>query len=253
MRVIPVPVRSDNYAYLLVDDSTKKGAVVDPYDVKKVDDAASKVGVQLDAVLTTHHHNDHSGGNDEFAKTHQGVTIYGGSSQIPALSKEVKDKDEFVLGNDIKVRCLATPCHTQDSISFFVEDVKTGEKGVFTGDTLFLGGCGRFFEGTAEQMHKSLSYLGSLPEDTIVYNGHEYTYSSVAFGAHVDPENEAIQKLQRIAKEESSTTGKSTIADEKKWNIFMRLDSAAVQKFTGSQDPIASMKKLREAKNAFRS
>jgi len=253
MRVIPVPVRSDNYAYLLVDESTKKTFAIDPYDVKRVDDAASKAGVQLQGVLTTHHHPDHSGGNEEFARTHQGVTIYGGSSQVPALSNEVKDGDEFTLGDDIKIRCLSTPCHTQDSISYFAEDMKTGEKGVFSGDTLFIAGCGRFFEGTAEQMHRSLSYLGSLPDDTVVYNGHEYTSGSVAFGAHVDPENEAIQRLQRIAKEESSTTGKSTIADEKKWNVFMRLDSDAIQNFTESQDPIVSMNKLREAKNAFRS
>ncbi|KAF8337555.1 beta-lactamase-like protein [Cantharellus anzutake] len=252
MLVIPVPVRSDNYAYLLVDESTKKAAAVDPYDVKKVDDAALEAGVHIEAIITTHHHHDHSGGNEEFVRKHPGTPVYGGSKQITALTKQVKDKDEFTLGNDIKISCLATPCHTQDSISFFFEDAKTGQKGVFTGDTLFIAGCGRFFEGTAEDMHNSLSYLGTLPDDTVVYNGHEYTTASAAFGAHVDPKNEAVQQLRRIAKEGSCTTGKSTIGDEKNWNVFMRLDSPAVQDFTSSKDPIASLVKLREAKNVFR-
>jgi len=253
MRIIPVPVRSDNYAYLLIDDATSKAAAIDPYDVGKVEAAAKTAGVQLEAIITTHHHDDHSGGNVEFVKRFPGVTVYGGSKQIPELTHEVKDKDEFTFGKGISVRCLATPCHTQDSISFYVEDKSTGQRGVFTGDTLFLGGCGRFFEGTAAEMHNSLSYLGkSLPDDTIVYNGHEYTAASVAFGAHVDPENEAVQRLKKLSREEDITTGKTTIADEKQWNVFMRLDSEPVRKATGATSPVDVMAKLREMKNAFR-
>lgn len=90
-------------------------------------------------------------------------------------------------------RCLATPCHTQDSICFYLEDTKTNERGVFTGDTLFLAGCGRFFEGTPTEMHAALTKLGGLPEDTLVWNGHEYTKGSVKFGLKIEPENKELQ------------------------------------------------------------
>jgi len=91
------------------------------------------------------------------------------------------------------IRCLATPCHTQDSICFYLEDSKTNQRGVFTGDTLFLGGCGRFFEGTPAEMHTALTKLGGLPEDTLVWNGHEYTKGSAKFGLKIEPENKELQ------------------------------------------------------------
>jgi glyoxylase-like metal-dependent hydrolase (beta-lactamase superfamily II) len=90
-------------------------------------------------------------------------------------------------------RCLATPCHTQDSICFYLEDTKTNQRGVFTGDTLFLAGCGRFFEGTPTEMHAALTKLGKLPDDTLVWNGHEYTKGSVKFGLKIEPENKELQ------------------------------------------------------------
>jgi glyoxylase-like metal-dependent hydrolase (beta-lactamase superfamily II) len=97
-------------------------------------------------------------------------------------------------------------------------------------DTLFQGGCGRFFEGTAEEMHAALTYLSKLPQDTIVYNGHEYTSGSAKFGESVDPDNKDIKRLIELEKNSNGcTTGKSTIADELTWNVFMRLDSPAVQ------------------------
>lgn len=127
-------------------------------------------------------------------------------------------------------RCLATPCHTQDSICYFVTDkANPSQPGVvFTGDTLFQGGCGRFFEGTPSEMHKALSYLGSLPESTVVYNGHEYTKSNVAFGKSIEPESTGTKRLEELVTSNKHTCGKSTIKDEKEWNVFMRLDSSEV-------------------------
>ncbi|KAG8731777.1 Cytoplasmic glyoxalase II [Ceratobasidium sp. 414] len=113
-----------------------------------------------------------------------------------------------------------------------------------------MAGCGRFFEGTAAEMNKALSYLGSLPGDTVVYNGHEYTKGSLAFGAHVDPNNPAMERLRKLA-EDSVTTGRSTIADEKEWNVFMRLGSQAVRSATKVDDEDEAMAKLREMKNSF--
>ncbi|CAE6417018.1 unnamed protein product [Rhizoctonia solani] len=252
MRVVTVPVRRDNYAYLLIDEDTNTAAVIDPFDIPKVRAQAEKEGVELTALITTHHHTDHSGGNEEFHSIYPNASIYGGSDKIPALTHLVKDGDTFSVGDNIKVKCLATPCHTRDSICYYVQDaIRPEQKGVFTGDTLFLAGCGGMFEGTVPEMHKALSYLGSLPDETVVYTGHEYTKITLAFGSHIDTNAPEMKKLRKLV-EEGITTGKSTIADEKQWNVFMRLDSAAVRAVTKAQDDLEAMTKLREMKNSFR-
>ncbi|KAI0361954.1 hydroxyacylglutathione hydrolase [Trametes cingulata] len=253
MKVIPVPVRDDNYAYLLVDDASNSAAAFDPYDVPKVRAAADKAGVRIVAAITTHHHHDHSGGNKDFAAAFPDAPIYGGSDKIPALTKLVKDKDEFDVGA-IHVKCLATPCHTQDSICYHATSAAGAPHpgGVFTGDTLFVAGCGRFFEGTGAQMHAALSYLGALPPQTVVYDGHEYTKGNLAFAKHVDPENPALARLEKLVREGVQPAERTTIGDEKEWNPFMRLDSAPIQKATGGGEPSAVMDALRNLKNNFR-
>lgn len=188
MRIVPVPVREDNYAYLIIDDKANGGplraAFVDPFDLKKVQAAAEKEGVQeVIGCITTHHHQDHSGGNEDFAAAYPGKPVWGGSSKIPKLSQQVKHHDTFSLTQDssIQVTGHATPCHTQDSICFFLEDKQdANKKAVFTGDTLFISGCGRFFEGTAEEMHKALNEtLAALPDDTVVYCGHGQSLTTI--------------------------------------------------------------------------
>jgi hydroxyacylglutathione hydrolase len=131
-------------------------------------------------------------------------------------------------------RCLATPCHTQDSICYHVTD-KSDEShpgGVFTGDTLFIGGNGRFFEGNGDEMNAALAYLGTLPDKTITYVGHEYTAGNVAFGKSVDPENKGLDRLHELVKNNKITTCLSTIEDEKEWNVFMRLGTDAIRLVT---------------------
>ncbi|KAG1723884.1 beta-lactamase-like protein [Suillus lakei] len=275
MKVVPVLVSADNYAYLLIDEPSMKAAVVDVLDVEKVQAVAEKEGVSIVAGITTHHHQDHSGGNKacsqhrrytidglKFAlvpnfkfkvSTYPSIPVYGGFD-VPSKTDLVEDGGEFTVGDNIHVRCLATPCHTKDSICFHVTDTsnKSQSGGVFTGDTLFLGGCGRFFEGTADQMHAALSKLATLPDDTIVYNGHEYTGGNVAFGKSIEPDNPAIDRLVKLAQENKVTTGLTTIGDEKEWNVFMRLDKDAIKRATGAEEPGAVMNKLRELKNNFR-
>ncbi|PSR71165.1 hypothetical protein PHLCEN_2v13011 [Hermanssonia centrifuga] len=252
MKVVPVPVRSDNYAYLLIDEKAKKAAAVDVYDVPKVQAAAQKEGVEIVAAITTHHHHDHSGGNE--AKAYPGLPIYAGSSKAPAATDIVKDKDEFTIADSINVKCLHTPCHTQDSICYYVTptDGSGHPGGVFTGDTLFIAGCGRFFEGTAPEMHAALSYLGALPDKTITYVGHEYTASNVAHAKTIDPENAGLKRLEEIIKNNEITTGLTTIGDEKEWNTFMRVHTEPVQKATGAKEEHEVMATLRELKNNFR-
>ncbi|KAH8108134.1 beta-lactamase-like protein [Cristinia sonorae] len=256
VRIVPVPVREDNYAYLLIDTHTNKAAVVDPFDTPKVLKAAQEQGVDIVACLTTHHHFDHSGGNQALANAIPNIPIYGGSKQGQAVNHIVKDNDEFTLSQDIHVKCLATPCHTQDSICYYITSPNTSPNApgsVFTGDTLFIGGCGRFFEGTAAEMHAALSYLGTLPDDTVVYNGHEYTKGNWAFAKSVDGENQAVKdRLGGLVKEEKSTTGLTTIGDEKAWNPFMRLGVESIKNATGAATDVEVMEKLREMKNNYR-
>jgi hydroxyacylglutathione hydrolase len=112
-----------------------------------------------------------------------------------------------------------------------VGDTAKGSRpaGVFTGDTLFVAGCGRFFEGTGDEMNHALSYLGTLPNDTVVYNGHEYTAGNLAFAKSIDRDNKALDRLADLVNHNTITTGLTTIGDEKEWNLFMRLGSEAVR------------------------
>lgn len=171
-----LPALSDNYMYLISDTSTKEAAIVDPVDPESVIAAVKSEGVKLLKVLTTHHHWDHAGGNEKLVSMFKDnpLQVFGGDDRIGALTDKVKQGDTLKIGN-LNVTCYHTPCHTSGHICYFVEGPK-GEKAVFTGDTLFLGGCGRFFEGNAEQMYSALiEKLGTLPDETQVFCGHEYT------------------------------------------------------------------------------
>lgn len=139
MKVIPVPVRDDNYAYVVVDTPTNSGVFVDPFTLSKVQSAASSAGLSsVQGCITTHHHQDHSGGNGDFAKAYPKATIWAGSD-TPVMNELVKDGSTFEIGESIKVKCYATPCHTQDSIAFFLEDKRDSmpegevKRAVFTG------------------------------------------------------------------------------------------------------------------------
>nr|CDI51512.1 related to GLO4-glyoxalase II (hydroxyacylglutathione hydrolase) [Melanopsichium pennsylvanicum 4] len=264
MKITPVPVRDDNYAYIIQSSIDGNALFVDAYDISAVQKAASSLGIQdsqIVGLLTTHHHFDHSGGNETFSTTFPNRPIFGGSEQIPALTQKVKDGDYL---NDVlkgvKIQCLATPCHTQDHICYHVTETKTGTKGVFTGDTLFISGCGRFFEGTPKEMLAALDKLGKLPDDTVVYCGHEYTKSNVAFSAAILPKSESgISKLVHDLQNGNNggvTTGVYTIKQEKVHNPFMRCRDSLVQSMVAkynqgqkSNDPVEVMRVLRELKN----
>ncbi|KAL8770974.1 MAG: hypothetical protein Q9209_003393 [Squamulea sp. 1 TL-2023] len=170
-----------------------------------------------------------------------------GGKDCQSVTKTPEHGEAFMIGQKISVKALHTPCHTQDSICWLVED--GDEKVVFTGDTLFIGGCGRFFEGTPAEMHTALNQtLATLPDDTKVYPGHEYTKQNVKFLTTV-LQTEPVKKLQKFAENHQQTQGKFTIGDEKEYNVFMRLDDPTVQKATGKTELVDVMGKLREMKN----
>ncbi|KAK4137889.1 Metallo-hydrolase/oxidoreductase [Trichocladium antarcticum] len=255
MHIQSIPMwvgKGDNYAYLVTDEKTKEAVIIDPAHPEEVTPVLKKAikdgSLKLTAIVNTHHHWDHAGGNEELLAELGPLEIIGGKD-CKQVSKTPKHGESFMIGN-IAVKALHTPCHTQDSICFFMQD--GDDKVVFTGDTLFHGGCGRFFEGSGEEMHKALNEtLAALPDDTRVFPGHEYTKSNVKFGLSVLP-SEAVKALDAFAESNKETPGKFTIGDEKKHNVFMRPQDPAIQKATGETDPVAIMTKLREMKNNFK-
>ncbi|XP_034045491.1 hydroxyacylglutathione hydrolase, mitochondrial-like isoform X2 [Thalassophryne amazonica] len=256
MNIELLPALSDNYMYLLIDLDSNEAAIVDPAEPAKVVDAVRKRGVKLTTVLTTHHHWDHAGGNAKLLHFVPGLKVYGGDDRVDCLTDKVSHSSTFKVGS-LNVKCLFTPCHTTGHICYYVTKEDSAEPpAVFTGDTLFMAGCGKFFEGTAEQMYKALiKILGQLPPETHVYCGHEYTVSNLKFARHVEPDSDVIRKKLAWAKEKVSNgepTIPSTLADEFTFNPFMRVREKSVQDHVKQTDPIETMRSLRKEKDSFR-
>ncbi|XP_068380647.1 hydroxyacylglutathione hydrolase, mitochondrial isoform X1 [Eschrichtius robustus] len=256
MKVELLPALTDNYMYLIIDDDTKEAAIVDPVQPQKVVEMVRKHGVKLTTVLTTHHHWDHAGGNEKLVKLEPGLKVYGGDDRIGALTHKVTHLSTLQVGS-LNVKCLSTPCHTSGHICYFVSKPNSPEPPVvFTGDTLFVAGCGKFYEGTADEMYKALlEVLGRLPPDTRVFCGHEYTISNLKFARHVEPSNAAIQEKLAWAKEKYSIgepTVPSTIAEEFTYNPFMRVREKTVQQHAGEMDPVTTMRAIRKEKDQFK-
>ena len=207
--------------------------------------------LKLTAIINTHHHWDHAGGNQKILDAlPSNLPVIAGKDSA-GVTKTPAHGSTFSIGKNIQVTALHTPCHTQDSICWFMEDKTTDERVVFTGDTLFIGGCGKFFEGNGTEMNTALNeILASLPDDTKVYPGHEYTKSNVKFLKQVDGGNEAVRRLEKFADENQETQGRFTIGQEKLHNVFMRTGSEEMRKVTGKSEASEVMAVLREMKNA---
>ncbi|KAF1766642.1 hypothetical protein GCK72_006600 [Caenorhabditis remanei] len=250
--------RTDNFMYIVKKNAgARKAFLVDLVNEENYQDLAEKENIDITAVLTTHHHYDHCGGNEGFRRQFPSVPIYGGDERVPALNQPVKHNQVVELA-DLKIRCLSTPCHTSGHVCYFITDPSNESEVpvVFTGDTLFIAGCGRFFEGTAPQMDTALNrILKNLPDDTSVFPGHEYTVANLKFAAYVEPRNpDVAAKLQWATeqRENGAFTVPSTIFEEKATNPFMRVvESEEIQKKIDTNDPIEGMAKLREMKNNF--
>jgi len=257
MKIIQVPVLQDNVSYLVIDETSNNAAfVVDPAEPQKVLHAAKQEQANIVAVLTTHHHHDHSGGNKGITEEIAGLEVYGGDDRIPALTKKVKD-ETFNVGN-LKVKVFFTPCHTSGHVLYLVESHDDrAPKALFTGDTLFIGGCGRFFEGTAQGMyHALLEVIDSLPPNTEIYCGHEYTKKNLEFAHKIEPGNAHVtEKLQWATqqREKGLSTIPSTIEEERLYNPFFRVREASIAEAVGKKgaDPIEVMAAVRAAKDVF--
>ncbi|HUP67928.1 MAG TPA: hydroxyacylglutathione hydrolase [Sphingomicrobium sp.] len=220
LEIVPVPAFSDNYIWLVHDEASGETAVVDPGDAAPALAEAERRGWIISQVWNTHWHPDHTGGNIA-VKQATGARISGpASGRILGRDIALAEGDTVRIG-DFTGRVIEVPGHTLDHIAMVFDD----ERIAFVGDTLFAMGCGRLFEGTAEQMHKSLGRLADLPEDTRLYCAHEYTLANAGFAAHAEPDNRAIAaRLSEIQalREAGSITLPTTVAQERETNPFVR-------------------------------
>lgn len=258
MKVVPIPVLADNYAYLIIDETTKEAGVVDPSEAGPVSDTIRKEGVKLLSIINTHHHWDHVGGNEELLKEFPGVKVYGhkrDKDRTPGITNLVDEGDTLNIGQH-QGRFLFIPCHTSGHVALYFPN----EKAVFTGDTLFIAGCGRLFEGTAADMHNNMVKLTALPDDTRVYCGHEYTVKNLQFALTLEPSNATLQSKLHWAQEmraKKQPTIPSTVAEEKEFNPFVRVTNAELQANVKKQfpdvksDPVAILEKTRYLKDNF--
>ncbi len=254
LSVTPIPAFNDNYIWLLREDSTSRAAVVDPGDAAPVIEALERDGLSLDAVLITHHHPDHTGGLAELTQRYA-PRVYGPHNpRIQGIDAPLGEGDECrVLGRRFEV--MAVPGHTLDHIAFFTPGVPPL---LFCGDTLFSGGCGRLFEGSAEQMFDSLSRLAALPAETLVFAAHEYTLANLRFAKAADPDNAALEAYLaqcRQARDLDRPTLPSTLEQELRINPFLRAADPAVQRQAAAQgeasDALTTFTTLRSWKDRF--
>jgi hydroxyacylglutathione hydrolase len=236
----PVPILSDNYAWLLTDAATGATAIVDPADAAACATAVEAEGGRLDMILITHHHDDHIAGVDAMRDRYK-VPVVGAAAdarRLPKLDQAVREGDTVKVGN-ATLHVIDTPGHTIGHIAYYSPDGDI----LISADTLFSLGCGRLIEGTAADMFASLQKFAALPPDTLVCCGHEYTASNARFALSVDPDNHALQaraaqvERQRAAGQPTVPTRLSAELAE---NPFMRAPDAA------------SLAKVRTQKDNFR-
>jgi hydroxyacylglutathione hydrolase len=227
LEIIRIPVLSDNYVWLVHEPVSGETMVVDPAVASPVLEKAHELGWKITQIWNTHWHPDHTGGNAEI-KQATGCTITGPAAEagrIPTLDVQVKGGDIVRLG-DVVAQVLDVPAHTAGHIAFhFAED-----KAAFVGDTLFAMGCGRLFEGTADQMFANMRALEALGDDTAIYCAHEYTLSNGRFALTVEPDNKAlVQRMAEVValRDRGEPTVPTTIALERATNPFMRAASVA--------------------------
>ena len=253
INIEPIKAFNDNYIWLA---TTNEGSIViDPGEAHKTIKYLKENDLNLDAILITHHHFDHTGGIEDMLNFKR-VDVYGPANNIPSINKQLRDGDLFsVIGIDFKI--IEIPGHTLDHIAFFSEN--NGNPVLFCGDTLFSSGCGRVFEGTFEQMHKSIIKLKSLPSNTKIYSGHEYTQSNLKFAMEVEPLNQKLISRYNDVQDllnKGIPTLPTTLELELEVNPFLRcqareVQNSVVKQFNTSNHEDEIFKALRQWKDNF--
>jgi hydroxyacylglutathione hydrolase len=256
LSILAIPAFNDNYLWLMHDGV--HAAVVDPGEAAPVLAALEANRLILAAILLTHHHADHVGGVPELLKKFKAPVFGPGNETITAVTAAVAEGDTVAIPElGLNLSVLEVPGHTRGHIAYVAQQ----QPWLFCGDTLFAGGCGRLFEGTAAQMAASLGKLAALPDITQVFCAHEYTLANLRFALEVEPDNKAL--IERSASEQAKRdqglpTVPSTIGLEKKTNPFLRCHEPAIAErlaATGRltpHDPVAIFAALREWKDNYR-
>jgi hydroxyacylglutathione hydrolase len=255
MQLIPLPAFTDNYIWMVHDE--RHALVVDPGDAQPVLEALQQLGLQLETILVTHHHPDHTGGVAAL-RAATGAQVFGPAREpMPEpLTRLARDEQVQALGLNFQV--IDVPGHTAGHIAYFCANMDDTPL-LFCGDTLFSAGCGRLFEGSPAQMLASLDTLAALPDATRVCCAHEYTLSNLKFACAVEPGNQALTdytlKAQALRLQRQPTLP-SSILLERQINPFLRTRQAtviqSVQAFDASAcDEVSIFAALRQWKNQF--
>ncbi|MDD2610714.1 MAG: hydroxyacylglutathione hydrolase [Giesbergeria sp.] len=259
MNLLPLPAFSDNYIWMLHDAG--QALVIDPGDAAPVLQALDRLGLQLQAILVTHHHSDHVGGIAALCAA-TGATVYGPAREAMPAGTLPLHGGQQVKALGLSFAVLDVPGHTAGHIAYYA-NVPEQAPLLFCGDTLFSGGCGRLFEGTPAQMLASLDALAALPTDTRVCCAHEYTLSNLQFARTVEPDNAELAQYQQqcqALRAQQQPTLPSHIGLEQQINPFLRCRVPAVAAAAQAQAPssclnpddaVAVLATLREWKNNF--
>ena len=253
LQVLQIPVWRDNYAYLLRCTYTDTVACVDSPEAAPILQELQTRGWTLDLLLNTHHHPDHVGANSEL-KRETGCRVVGSChdpERIPGIDRQVDQGDQVQVGEQ-HAQVLFIPGHTRGHIAYYFAQANA----LFSGDTLFVAGCGRLFEGTAEQLWNSFQKLMALPPQTQIYGAHEYTLSNIRFAKTVEPDNLALQVLETQAqalRDSKQPTVPSTLAQELQTNPFLRVDQPEIARALGlsGAPPAQVLGELRARKDVF--
>ncbi|WP_309092185.1 hydroxyacylglutathione hydrolase [Phenylobacterium sp.] len=244
------PCLEDNYGFLARDEATGLAACIDTPESGAILRELNKLGWRLALILNTHWHPDHAGGNEEIQKA-TGAKIVGPKevTRIAPLDREVKGGDEVMLG-ETRFQVIESGGHTLGHVAYYDPD----DRIAFVGDTLFALGCGRLFEGDAEQMWTSLQRLTALPDDTTVYCAHEYTASNARFALSVDDDPALKARAEAIfaARERGEPTVPTTIGLEKATNPFLRAPVLAARVGAAGEPDFKAFAAVRAAKDVFR-
>lgn len=253
LEILQIPVLQDNYNYVLHDSGSGETVCVDPSLAAPVVFLLEEKGWRLTAIWSTHHHNDHVGGNAELQAI-TGCDVYGyegDAHRIPGITRPVKQGDSVVIGS-YRADILFLPGHTLGHIAYYLSEAGV----LFSGDVIFGCGCGRLFEGMPQQMYESLGKIMSLPDETRIYCGHEYTEANGRFAVTVEPGNVHLQQRMAAVQElrrQGIPTAPLTLAEEKSTNPFLRPSSGEIRNRLHMQDAddVAVFGEIRRLKDIF--
>ena len=251
MRVTILRAFTDNYIFMLLDGSAPEAAVVDPGDAGPVLSYVQRTGHRLTAILNTHHHNDHVGGNRTLLDRFPGIPVFAGAgdqSRIPGQTACLKENDEILVCG-AKARVLELPGHTKAHVAYFFDACDGVSGDLFSGDTVFGGTVGNLFEGTPDMMFESIRKIRGLPPQTRIWCSHEYTLQYVRESAGIDPRNARLMERLRML-EAAASLRKPTVPlmldEECATNPFFRWDDPGLAASLATEPGIATFRRLCE-------